>query len=54
MYMVSKTDELRPFVIYVIEEEGAKVVANVLVDRVVEGRHCLKVAGGWRRCLDFS
>src|SRR5262245_17205697 len=27
MYMVSKTDELRPFVIYVIEEEGAKVVA---------------------------
>jgi hypothetical protein len=54
MYMVSKTGELRPFVICVIEEEGAKVVANVLVDRVVEGRHCLNVAGGWRRCLDFS
>ena len=53
MYMVSKTDELRPFVIYVIEEESAKVVANVLVDRVVEGRHCLNVAGGWR-CPDFS
>src|SRR6185295_12363303 len=53
MYMVSKTDELRPFVIYVIEEESAKVVANVLVDRVVEGRHCLNVAGGWH-CPDFS
>jgi hypothetical protein len=40
-------------VIYVIEEESAKVVANVLVDSVVEGRHCLNVAGGWR-CPDFS
>ena len=53
MYMVAKTDELRPFVIYVIEEGGAKVVANVLVDLFVEGRHCLKVAAGWK-CPDFS
>jgi hypothetical protein len=53
MYMVSATDELRPFVIYVIEEGGAKVVANVLVDRLVEGRHCIKVSTGWR-CPDFG
>ncbi len=53
MYMVSKTNEFRPFVIYVIEEGGAKVVANVLVDRLVEGRHCLKVPAGWK-CPDFG
>lgn len=53
MYMVSKTGELRPFVIYVIEEGGARVVANVLVDRLVEGRHCLKVPTGWQ-CPDFG
>jgi hypothetical protein len=53
MYMVSKTDELRPFVIYVIEEGGAKVVANVLVDHLVEGRHCLQAAAGWK-CPDFG
>jgi len=53
MYMVSATDELRPFVIYVIEDGGAKVVANVLVDRLVEGRHCIKVPTGWR-CPDFA
>ncbi|HZT49414.1 MAG TPA: hypothetical protein VFA64_15675 [Hyphomicrobiaceae bacterium] len=53
MYMVSKTDEFRPFVIYVIEEGGAKVVANVLVDRFVEGRHCRRVAAGWK-CPDFG
>ena len=53
MYMVTKTDEMRPFVIYVIEEGGAKVVANVLVDRFVEGRHCARVAQGWK-CPDFG
>jgi hypothetical protein len=53
MYMVSATDELRPFVIYVIEDGGAKVVANVLVDRLVEGRHCIKLPTGWR-CPDFG
>ena len=53
MYMLSKTDELRPFVIYVIEEGGAKVVANVLVDHFVESRHCARVAARWK-CPDFS
>jgi hypothetical protein len=53
MYMVTRTGELRPFVIYVIEEGGANVVANVLVDHFVEGRHCAKVEGGWQ-CPDFS
>ena len=52
MYMVSKTDELRPFVIYVIEENGAKVVINILPDRFVEGRHCAFDAGQWK-CPDF-
>jgi hypothetical protein len=31
-------------VIYVIEEGGAKVVANVLVDHFVESRHCARLA----------
>jgi hypothetical protein len=53
MYMVSKAGELRPFVIYVIEEDGAKMVANVLVDRLVEGRHCMRADAGWS-CPDFS
>ena len=52
MYMVSKTDELRPFVIYVIEENGAKVVINILPDRFVEGRHCAFDVGQWK-CPDF-
>ena len=53
MYMVTRTGELRPFVIYVIEEHGARVVANVLVDRFVEGRHCARMASGWK-CPDFG
>jgi hypothetical protein len=53
MYMVEKTGEMRPFVIYVIEERGAKVVANVLVDYFVEDRHCLKVPTGWQ-CPNFG
>jgi hypothetical protein len=53
MYMVEKTGEMRPFVIYVIEEGGTKVVANVLVDLFVEGRHCLKVPTGWQ-CPNFG
>jgi len=52
MYMVSKTDQLRPFVIYVIEENGAKVVVNILPDKFVEGRHCTFEAGRWK-CPDF-
>src|SRR5438034_7769595 len=42
MYMVSKVGELSPFVVYAIGVGGAKVVANVLVDRLVGGRHCLR------------
>lgn len=53
MYMVEKTGEMRPFVIYVIEEGGTKVVANVLVDHFVEDRHCLKVPTGWQ-CPNFG
>jgi hypothetical protein len=53
MYMVTKSDELRPFVIYVVEEAGAKVVANVLVDHLVENRHCVRDGQGWK-CPDFS
>lgn len=53
MYMVEKTGEMRPFVIYVIEEGGTKVVANVLVDMFVEDRHCLKVPTGWQ-CPNFG
>ena len=52
MYILSKTDELRPFVIYVIEDGGAKVVANVLVNHLVDDRHCIRVASGWK-CPDF-
>jgi len=52
MYMVSKADQLRPFVIFVIEENGAKVVANILLDKFVEGRHCAFETGRWK-CPDF-
>ena len=53
MYLVASTGELRPFVIYVVEEGGAKVVANVLVDHFVAGRHCARVEADWK-CPDFS
>jgi hypothetical protein len=52
MYMVSKKDDLRPFVVQVIEEGSARVVSNVLVDNFVEGRHCAFAAGAWQ-CPDF-
>lgn len=39
MYLVPKSGEPRPFVIYVVEEKGKTVVANILVDHFVEGRH---------------
>ena len=52
MYMVSKSDQLRPFVIYVVDENGAKVVVDILTDKFVEGRHCAFEAGGWK-CPDF-
>jgi hypothetical protein len=53
MYMVSKADQLRPFVIYVIEENGAKVVVNILPDEFVEGRHCAFKDRRWK-CPDFQ
>jgi hypothetical protein len=39
MYLVPKSGEPRPFVIYIVEEKGKSVVANILVDHFVEGRH---------------
>ena len=39
MYMLSKTGELRPFVLYVVNEGGKTVVANVIVDHLVPDRH---------------
>lgn len=39
MYSVPKSGQQKPFVIYVVEENGRKVVANILVNHFVEGRH---------------
>jgi hypothetical protein len=39
MYMVPAAGAQRPFVIYVLDEGGRLVVANILVDHYVEGRH---------------
>ena len=39
MYSVPKSGQAKPFVIYVLEENGRKVVGNILVNRYVEGRH---------------
>lgn len=52
MYMVDKSGVLRPFVIQVIEEQDAIVVANFIVDQFVAGRHCAKTDGAWQ-CPDF-
>jgi len=32
-------DSQRPFTVYVVEEQGRPMVANVVPDRLVEGRH---------------
>jgi hypothetical protein len=39
MYIVAKTGERRPFVVYVVNENGRTVVANVLTDHLVPDRH---------------
>ncbi len=39
MYMMAKTGELRPFALYVVEENGRKVVANILTDYAAPNRH---------------
>jgi hypothetical protein len=31
--------EQRPFTVYVVEEQGRLAVANIVPDRLVEGRH---------------
>jgi hypothetical protein len=39
MWLVPQTGEQRPFSVYVVNEGGKRVVANVVPDRLVEGRH---------------
>ncbi|HEX2012656.1 MAG TPA: hypothetical protein VJN44_17145 [Roseateles sp.] len=37
--MRAEGGEPRPFTVYVVQEQGSLVVANVVPDRLVEGRH---------------
>ena len=39
MWSVPKSGEQKPFVVYVVNENGKTVIANILVNRFVEGRH---------------
>ncbi len=39
MYLEPEEGDPRPFVIYVVAESDTTVVANILVDHFVEGRH---------------
>lgn len=39
MYSLTKSGRKKPFVIYVIDEQGQKFVANILVNHFIEGRH---------------
>lgn len=39
LWLVGAQGEARPFTVYVVEERGRAVVANVVPDRLVEGRH---------------
>jgi hypothetical protein len=39
MWLVPQDGEQRPFSVYVVSEGGKRVVANVVPDRLVEGRH---------------
>jgi hypothetical protein len=39
MFSVPQSGQPKPFVIYVLEENGRKVIGNILVNRFVEGRH---------------
>ncbi|MFT3953285.1 MAG: hypothetical protein QM722_02415 [Piscinibacter sp.] len=39
MWLARADSEPRPFTVYVVEERGAPVIANVVPDRRVEGRH---------------
>jgi hypothetical protein len=39
MWLARADSEPRPFTVYVVEERGTPVIANVVPDRRVEGRH---------------
>ena len=39
MYSMTRSGQKKPFVIYVVDEKGQKVVANILVNRFIEGLH---------------
>ncbi len=39
MYIVGKSGAQRAFVLYVVDENGRMVVANILTDHLVEDRH---------------
>ncbi len=39
MYSMTKSGQKKPFVIYIVEEKGQKIVANILVNYFIEGRH---------------
>lgn len=39
MYSVAASGEQKPFVIYVVDENGQKTIANILVNQFVKGRH---------------
>ena len=39
MYSVTRTGEQKPFVIYVVDENGRKTVGNIVVNEFVQGRH---------------
>jgi hypothetical protein len=39
MYSVTRSGEQKPFVIYVVDENGRKTVANIVVNEFVKGRH---------------
>lgn len=39
LWLARADGQARPFTVYVVEERGAPVIANVVPDRLVEGRH---------------
>ena len=41
LYSVTASGEQKPFVIYVVDENGRKTVANIVVNEFVKGRHQL-------------
>jgi hypothetical protein len=39
MWLQQANTDARPFTVYVVQEQGRLVVANIVPDRLVEGRH---------------